>query len=317
MKTRWCLDRTLALTLYAGFAACGDGAPELTPCNPSPEPLVGAPQITSFEPAGGPAGTTITVRGTNFLQIDERFEAAYGDFSITCDHGTMDGTVVSDTEIELIIPEQAKLPGYVYLLMDGLTVTKSPRPFDLEASASVTVTNHAQFPIVSVSASWEPVLEEGTRIDVDETVTLDVPTGPLHLELCVGDRTTSGEVEPWACVQHDDRLDAAQNVEVTVPPLPAALFLVGEWVATWEISEEETAEERLSIDENGYWEISFGGRIVEHGELVEPEAWRPYTREFGFKLRPGDRTSETSVPVRVFALESRNAGGRVDFYRPE
>lgn len=312
------LDRALALSLIAGFtAACGDDAPKLESCNPSPEPLVGLPSITSIEPTSGPAGTTVTVRGTGFDAIDDRYEAAYGDFSLTCQHGTLEGTVVSDTEIEVVISEQANLPGFIYLVADGLTVARSPQRFELEGKAFVTVHNRAQFPIVSVTASWDSVLEAGDRIDVEASHTLEVPTGPVRLEMCVGDRDSAGEVEQWACVVHDDRLTAGETVDVTVPPIPAAQFLVGEWVATWEVGEEEVASEQLRIDGDGYWELRYEGRVVESGEFIEPDAWTPYARDFRFALRDEDPPSETSVPVRSFVLLSERAGDRVTFYRPE
>lgn len=311
----WALDKKMAVTLYLGFAACGQG-PELLPCDPSPDPIVGAPRITSISPTSGPPGTVVTITGTGFLQIDERYEAAYGDFAKGCDYGTMDGAVLSDTEIEVIVPEQASLPGFVYLLADGLTVARSAQRFELEGTAFVTVHNRSQFPIVVAEANWEPIMDPGDRIDVDDTVTLEVPTDSVRVELCVGDEDPSGEIEPWACVRRNMRLDPGEEETFGVEPIPAAQFLEGEWVATWQVSEEQTEQELLRIDGSGYWEIRHRGRVVEHGEVMQAE-WPPYARDFQFGLRPGDPMSQALVPVNTFAIVSPRAEDRLSFYRAE
>lgn len=312
---RWCIDRKLALTLYAGFAACG-GGDELKPCNPAPQDILGIPTIRSIEPTSGPPGTTVTITGTGFDQIDARFEVAYGDFALTCDHGTMNGQVLSDTQIEVIVPEQANLPGYIYLLMDGLTVSRSPLRFELDRPAVVTVTNYAQFPVVTAESAWEPLLEAGDRIDVDESRALEVPAGRSRIELCVGGKEDGEGLQPWACVAHDTQLDPGETQQIVVEPFGAARFLAGDWVATWTVGEDEVEEERLTIANDGYWELRYQQQVVEHGEIVD-YPWQPYARDFEFSLRDDDLPSSTTVPVRNFRLFSTRAGDRLDFYRAE
>lgn len=311
----WCIDQRSLLALYLGFAACGGGQGGLQPCDPDPDPTHGLPQITAISPTSGPPGTVVTLTGVNFDQVDTRFEAAYGDFSLTCDHGTMDGTVVSATQIDVTIPEGATLSGYIYLVAEGVTVARGPQLFELEAAAYVTVHNESQFPLVTASASWEPLLAPGERIDVDDSMVFQVSSGPLHLELCAGAPVDGGELETWACVSHDGRLDPNASTEVTVSHIPTARFIVGDWVATWQVG-EDTFEERLHIDGDGYWEIRYAQRVVESGVLVESE-WPPYARDFSFALRPNGPQSEATVPVRSFTVMSPRAGDRVSFYRPE
>lgn len=287
---------------------------ELKPCDPQPMDFPGLAQIHSISPLVGPPGTQVTLTGLNFNQLDDRYQAAYGDFSIGCDYATLDGSVISDTEIQITIPEDAGLSGYIYLVADGLTVTRGPQRFELEASAVITVLNESQFPIASVEAGWQAMLEPGERIDIEEAHAFAVSDGPVHLEVCVGDAGAT-EVEKWACMTFDGRVTQGSTTEVTVSKFPAAQFIAGDWVATWLVG-EETFEEQLRIDRDGYWELRFARRVVDSGQIVE-EPWAPYVRDFEFALRPGDPMSEARVPVRSFSILSAQAGGQVTFYRPE
>ncbi len=310
-----CYERHTLLALYAGFAACGGTGMDLKPCDPAPAAFPGLPQIYSISPLVGPPGTQVTVSGVHFNQLDDRYQAAYGDFSIGCGHATLDGSVISDTEIQITIPEDAGLSGYIYLVAEGLTVTRAPQRFELEASAVITVLNESQFPIASVEAAWQPLLEPGERIDIEQAHEFSVSDGPVHLEICAGD-AGSTQVEKWACMTFDGRVTPGSVTAVTVPKFPAAQFVAGDWVATWMVGEEEVAEEQLRIDRDGYWELRYNRRVVESGMLVE-RPWAPYVRDFEFALRPEDPMTEARVPVRSFSVLSARAGGQVTFYRPE
>ncbi len=312
----WCYDSRSLAALYLGFAACGAPQGELQPCDPDPQTWPGLPQITAISPTSGPPGTVVTLSGVNFNQIDTRFRAAYANYANSCEHSTMDGDIISDSEMQVVIPDGASLSGYIYLEAEGLTVTRTPQHFELEGAAYITVHNQSQFPIVSAEASWTALLEPGERIDVQDDHVFQVPAGPMHLVLCTGAPLDSGELETWACVTHDGTLSANQRTEVTVSPLPAASFLMGDWVATWDVGEEEPAEEQLRIDRDGYWEIRYDSRVVESGNVIDT-AWPAYSTTFSFGLREDEPLSEATVPVRSFSALSPRAGDRVAFYRAE
>lgn len=305
--------------LMMGTGACGEPADEPKACDFDPPEYRYLPTITAIEPESGPPGTTVTLTGVNFDRIDDRYEAAYSDFSAGCNYTSLQGEVRSDfTAIEVVIPEDATSSGYIYLLADGLTVARSDVRFELDLEATpavVNVVNQSQFPIVSVEAAWTPVLETGTWVDVEQTQAFEVDSGPVHLELCVGDRHET-TVEPWICDVYDMRLTPGEETTVTMRPISAARFLAGEWGATWEIGTDETDEEHLRIETDGYWELRHDQRVVESGMLIEAP-WAPYNREFEFSLRPGDRNSRSRVPVRSFALTSSRANDQITFYRTE
>ena len=303
--------------LAALTCACGSEA-TLQPCDPDPQPSSDGPVITSISPPGGPPGTTVTIRGENFMGITDQLQVAYGDYSESCEHTTLAGELLSDSTIQVTIPDDALTAGFLYVLIGELTASVSPQPFALEPPAQVVVQNLAQFPIVSARLSWEPVLDAGESIDVEATRTWILPVGPMLFELCTGFRSTTGQIEEWACVERQGRLTPGQVLDIVVPPITAAHFLQGEWISTWQVGEgddAETFEERLYIDADGDWELRYQGRIIEAGRMVEPTAWPAYVRDFEFALRPTDAMTQASLPVRSFGLYSERARDRVAFFR--
>ena len=310
MRTR-CLALIFALT----SPACGDG-PGLEPCQHDPEPFDTLPRVTAISPTHGAPGATVKIRGARFNRIDAKYDVAFGDFTAGCGYATLQGTVISDAEIEVVIPEDATLSGFIYLLADGLTVARSPARFTLEVDPTgvVTVQNYAQFPVVSVAVGWAPVLEVGDRIDIEDSKSFTAPAGVLHVDLCVGGPNASGGTDEWACNAYDGRLEAYREVTVTLEDLPAARFLEGDWLATWMVG-EDVYEERLRVTPEGYWELRHGGRVVESGTLTE-EPWTPYSTQFEVRFRP-DEPIRAQVPVRAFDLLSPRARDYVTFRRDE
>jgi hypothetical protein len=295
--------------------ACG-GGDELVPCAHDPEVFQGLPRITSISPTRGAPGTTVTLRGAHFSRIDDTFEVVYADFSQSCEYASLQGSVVSDTELEVIIPEDATLSGYLYITAEGLTVARANTRFTLEVAPTgmVVVENFAQFPIVSVSVGWEPVLEVGDRIDIEESRSFRVPAGVLHVDTCVGGPDSSGALADWACNAYDGRLEQNSTITIALDDLPAARFLSGAWTASWTVG-EDVFEEDLRIGDNGYWELRHGGRVVESGDLIEVP-WTPYATRFQVGFRPGEPNIEAQVPVQAFVLYSPRANDYLTFRRP-
>ena len=312
---RWAATLALALNI----SACGSSEPAPVVCEHTPENMADFPWITGMEPESGVPGTTVILTGTNFDRIDDRYQAVYADFSEGCDFATLEGKVLSSTEIEVIIPDDATASGFIYLSAESLTVTRTPRAFELDAvpRGTVVVQNTAQFPIVTAKASWESILDPGDRVDVAETREFEIPSGPMLLELCLGGPGADGALEPWACQTYSGNLQPGETVDITVEPAPAARFLAGEWEATWEVDEETTAKESLRIYAEGAWELRFDGRVVENG-TVQGRTWAPYDTNFSFALRPEDQQwSDATLPVRAFRLYSPRAQAEVSFFRAE
>lgn len=305
-----------------GFAlwgsACGGGLPPPEACQHLPEAYPDLPRLVGMSPASGPPGSTVILSGTGFDQLDARYAVAYGDFSQSCVHATLEGGVRSASELEVVIPEDATLSGYLYLLVDGRVVSRAPNPFQLVRNvATVVVQNRSQFPIVSVDYAWMPVLEAGDQVGVEDTATFEVEPGPFHLELCAGAPADSGGAETFACqVFEGGRLSPNQVFPVDMAPVRAAHVLVGEWVGSWMVG-EEAFEERITVSADGFWELRYDGRVVESGTVVEPSIWPAYRTTFEFGLRVEDPPSQAELPLRTFSMHSPRAGDRIAFYRPE
>lgn len=311
------LQLVTLLTAIVVAPACGGG--ELTPCDHDPEPNSALPQLTSISPSHGEPGTTVTLRGKGFNRLDPTIHnIAYGDFSQGCDFATLGGDVVNDTEMQVTIPSDATLSGYLYLQANDLTVSRAPQRFilDVDPVGLVTVQNVSQFPVVSVQVSWVDVLEAGDRIDIEDHRTFTVAAGALHLRVCVGGPNSSGTNQEWACnVWEGGRLAENGTFLALVATLPAARFLEGAWEASWKVG-EDTYVEDLRINGEGYWELRHGGRVVDSGDLIE-EAWPAYSKEFRVGFHPGEALLQLQVPVNSFQLFSPRANDYVTFRRAE
>jgi len=289
----------------------------LAPCDHDPDGYAGAPKMTGFSPTHGEPGTTVTIYGSGFYRLDERYDVAYGDFSQGCEYATLAGTVVSDGELEVTIPKDATLSGYVYLVGEGLTVARAPNRFtlDVDPVGIVNVQNVSQFPVVTVEINWEDALEAGTRIDIEDAQSFTAPAGPMHVRVCVGGPNSSGTNEEWACNVWEGRLAENGSFLALIEPLPAARFLEGTWEASW-VVDEDTYVEELRINQDGYWTLHHGGRVVESGNLLEL-AWPAYSTDFKVGIRADEALLQLQVPVNSFELYSPRASGYLTFRRPD
>ncbi|MEL7372654.1 MAG: IPT/TIG domain-containing protein, partial [Myxococcota bacterium] len=97
------------------------------PCDSDPQPGPGAPIITSISPTSGSQGTTVSLFGENFIEFAEQLQVVFADFSVDCRFAPMSGELISDNQIDVVVPDNIIGSGFIYLQIDGNTISASPR----------------------------------------------------------------------------------------------------------------------------------------------------------------------------------------------
>ncbi len=289
-------NNSYALCLFVVALATGCPGPELAPCDHDPIAEDHHPQITSFTPVTGRPGTVIKIRGQNLDQIigDSRYQLAYGDVSSDCDYGSMDWQVENSRLITAVIPQDATLSGFLYLTVDGLTLSRAPDRFDLELPETIEIYNGAQFPIAIANVNLNPVLAEGVTIGVGETGRIPFEDNARRLELCtvVEDRSTG--IAQHFCRERD-LADVEPGMSLEFEPMSAGEALVGAWA-------NESGSERLYIRADGSWHRPLDGGGTESGQIIQHE-WPAFARRFSIQLHEFGSITEIQVPAAAFDLQ--------------